>query len=90
MPSAMVEFGSSVRGAPLRASDGDMKKTRPKKSDDLRPEYDFSKLGPGVRGKYYKRVVGRPIVVELRADPEKAKPIKRKRTARRTRTSRAK
>lgn len=65
-----------------------MKKTRPKKSDELRPEYDFAKLGPGVRGKYYKRVVGRPIVVELRPDPEKAKPIKRKRTARRT--SRAK
>ena len=58
-----------------------MKKTRPKKSDDLRPEYDFSKLGPGVRGKYYKRMVGRPVIVELRPDPDKPKPKKRKRTA---------
>ncbi len=60
-----------------------MKKTRPKKSDELRPEYDFSKLGPGVRGKYYKRVVGRPMVVELRPDPETPKPTKRKRVTRR-------
>ncbi len=66
-----------------------MKKTRPRKADDLRPEYDFSKLGPGVRGKYYKRLVGRPIIVELRPDPDKPKPKKaRKRAARRA--SRAK
>ena len=59
-----------------------MKKTRPRKSDDLRPEYDFAKLGPAIRGKYYKRVVGRPIVVELRPDPDAAartKPGPRKR-----------
>lgn len=61
-----------------------MKKTRSKGTSDLRPEYDFAKLGPGVRGKYYKRVVGRPIVVELRADPTtpKRKPRKPKRATR--------
>ena len=33
-----------------------MKKVNNKKSaDDLRPEYDFSKLKGGVRGKYAKR-----------------------------------
>ena len=53
------------------------------KPDRLRPEYDFSNLGPAVRGKYYERVVGRPIVVELRPDSEKAKPTRRKRSARR-------
>jgi len=42
-----------------------MKKTRSRKSDDLRPEYDLRKLGPGVRGKYYKRAIAGPIVVEL-------------------------
>ncbi len=60
-----------------------MKKTRSKKTDDLRPEYDLRELGPWVRGKYYKRAIAGPIIVELRPDPEKAKPIKRKRTARR-------
>jgi hypothetical protein len=51
--------------------------------------YDFSKLDPGIRGKYYKRLVGRPIIVELRPDPDKPKPKKaRKRAARRA--SRAK
>ena len=32
-----------------------MKKANKKSSDDLRPEYDFSKLKGGVRGKYAKR-----------------------------------
>jgi len=59
-----------------------MKKTRSRKSDDLRPEYDFSKLGPGVRGKYYTRMVGRPIIVEVRADPDAPKPKKQKRAVR--------
>ena len=45
-----------------------MKKTRSSKRDDLRPEYDLRKLGPGVRGKYYKRAIAGPIVVELVPD----------------------
>ena len=32
-----------------------MPKASRRKSDDLRPEYDFSALAGGVRGKYYKR-----------------------------------
>ncbi len=33
-----------------------MKKASPKKSrDELRPEYDLSKLEGGVRGKYYRK-----------------------------------
>ena len=31
------------------------KSARPNKSDDLRPEYDLSKLKGGVRGKYLAR-----------------------------------
>ena len=32
-----------------------MKKTKPVLDDDLRPEYDLSKLKGGVRGKYARR-----------------------------------
>ena len=32
------------------------KQTTRKKIDDLRPEYDLSKLKGGIRGKYYERV----------------------------------
>ncbi len=60
-----------------------MKKTRSRKSDELKPEYDLRELGPWVRGKYYKRAIAGPIIVELRPDPDKAKPKKKKRTARR-------
>ena len=59
-----------------------MKKTRTRKSDDLRPEYDLRELGPGVRGKYYKRAIAGPIIVELRAERPAAKPKKRRSTAR--------
>ena len=32
-----------------------MKNAKPKKQDDVRPEYDLSKLKGGVRGKHFKR-----------------------------------
>ena len=32
-----------------------MKKAKPKKEDEMRPEYDLSKLKGGVRGKHFKR-----------------------------------
>ena len=32
-----------------------MKKVKPELNDDLRPEYDLSKLKGGVRGKYARR-----------------------------------
>jgi hypothetical protein len=31
-------------------------------SDDMRPEYDFTSLGPGVRGKYAGRLNGTTLV----------------------------
>ena len=72
----MVECESSPQGAPLRASGGSMKKkTQPKKSEELRPEYDFSQLGAGVVGKYYERCKAGPIVVLLKA--EDGKPTRR-------------
>lgn len=33
------------------------KATSRKRTDELRPEYDLSKLGGGVRGKYYEKAI---------------------------------
>ena len=38
------------------------------KDDDLRPEYDLKKLGPAVRGKYYKRYQESTNVVVIDSD----------------------
>jgi hypothetical protein len=45
-----------------------MKKTTRKKTDALRKEYDFKALGPGVKGKYYRRYVEGTNLVLL--DPD--------------------
>ena len=38
-----------------------MKKTSTnKRTDELRPEYDLSKLKGGVRGKYYQQAIAAP------------------------------
>lgn len=42
--------------------------------DDLRPEYDFSVLAGGVRGKYYKRFAEGSNVVVLEPDVAEAFP----------------
>jgi hypothetical protein len=48
-----------------------MKKASGKKnSDDLRPEYDLTKLKGGVRGKYYKQATRETNLVLI--DPELA------------------
>lgn len=39
-----------------------MKKPNRREPDDMRPEYDFSALGPGVRGKYAKQLQGTTLV----------------------------
>jgi hypothetical protein len=39
--------------------------------DELRPEYDFSKLGPFVRGKYYQRLKNGTNLVLLAPDVAK-------------------
>jgi hypothetical protein len=48
-----------------------MKKASSRKIDDLRPEYDFSSLKGGVRGKYYRRFQAGTNIVRL--DPELAR-----------------
>ena len=52
-------------------------KTKKKKAkkrvrrDEQRPEYDLSKLGPGVRGKYFERYKAGPIIIQLVPDNPK-------------------
>ena len=48
-----------------------MKKASRKQDDELRPEYDFSSLKGGVRGKYYRRFQAGTNIVRL--EPELAK-----------------
>jgi hypothetical protein len=43
-------------------------------TDDLRPEYDLSKLKGGVRGKYFKRATAGTILVLLEPDVAEAFP----------------
>ena len=43
-------------------------------NDELRPEYDLSKLKGGVRGKYYKRATAGTTLVLLEADVAEAFP----------------
>jgi hypothetical protein len=45
-----------------------------KHDDDLRPEYDLKKLGPGVRGKYHKRYRESTNVVVIDPDLHEAFP----------------
>jgi hypothetical protein len=42
--------------------------------DDIRPEYDLSKLKGGVRGKYFKRATAGTILVLLEPDVAEAFP----------------
>ncbi len=46
------------------------KKSASRQTDDLRPEYDFSALGGGVRGKYFERASSGTNIVRL--DPDLA------------------
>jgi len=48
-----------------------MKKASRKRGDDLRPEYDFSSLKGGVRGKYFRRFRSGTNIVRI--EPELAK-----------------
>ena len=48
------------------------KKAAEKISDDLRPEYDLSKLTGSVRGKYYKRATAGTTLVLLEPDVAEA------------------
>lgn len=46
-------------------------------SDDMRAEYDLAALGPGVRGKYYTRLMAKSNVVRIASDLTKAFPNER-------------
>jgi hypothetical protein len=45
-----------------------MKKASSRRADDIRPEYDFSSLKGGVRGKYYRRFRAGTNIVRLEPD----------------------
>lgn len=45
-----------------------------KRSDELRREYDFSALGQGVRGKYYRRATAGTNLVLIEPDLVRAFP----------------
>lgn len=45
-----------------------------RRSDDLRPEYDLTRLKGGVRGKYYKRATAGTNLVLLEPDVARAFP----------------
>ena len=49
-----------------------MKKASPKRSDELRAEYDLKSLSGRVRGKYYRRYAEGTNVVLLEPDVAKA------------------
>ena len=51
-----------------------MKKETENSSDDLRPEYDFSQLKGGVRGKYAARYRAGTNLVRLDSDVARAFP----------------
>ena len=51
-----------------------MKRTESEEDDELRPEYDFSKMSGGVRGKYVERYREGTNVVLLDADVAAAFP----------------
>jgi hypothetical protein len=51
-----------------------MKKTVSRRRGELRPEYDLSKLGGGVRGKYFKRYSAGTNLVLLQPDVARAFP----------------
>lgn len=51
-----------------------MKKESVSKRDDLRPEYDLSRLKGGVRGKYYRQAIAGTNLVLVEPDLAKVFP----------------
>jgi hypothetical protein len=54
-PTVARLFASSAPGSPPVASEGFVRKASEAVDDELLPEYDFSALKGGVRGKYSRR-----------------------------------
>src|SRR2546422_5232382 len=71
IPSAESACESLAHGRRPEESVSNMKKASAKRrSDDLRPEYDLSRLKGGVRGKYFQRATAGTNLVLI--DPELA------------------
>ena len=68
--SADGESGSSARADPQRPSGDSMKKLT-EQADEMRPEYDLSKLKAPVRGKYHRRALAGTNLVLLDPDVHK-------------------
>jgi hypothetical protein len=67
--SAGSEFESLERAPQLGPSKGSMKREPvTQRSDDMRKEYDLSKLAGGVRGKYYRQATARTNLVLIEPD----------------------
>jgi hypothetical protein len=67
-------FGSSAPAERRAEKTIRTKNETPSLNDDLRPEYDLSKLTGGVRGKYYKRATAGTTLVLLEPDVAAAFP----------------
>ena len=62
-------FGSLTRALQRGPSEDSMKKEpAAKRGDDMRKEYDLSKLEGGVRGKYYRRATAGTNLVLIEPD----------------------
>ena len=62
-------FRSLARDLQRGPSEDSMKKeSAPKRGDDMRKEYDLSKLEGGVRGKYYRRATAGTNLVLIEPD----------------------
>jgi hypothetical protein len=62
-------FGSLARALQRGPSEDSMKKEpAAKRGDDMRREYDLSKLEGGVRGKYYRRATAGTNLVLIEPD----------------------
>src|SRR5207244_7422694 len=70
----MIAYGSSAPAKPHDVKHMTTKKAVEKINDELRPEYDLSKLKGGVRGKYYKRATAGTTLVLLEPDVAEAFP----------------
>jgi hypothetical protein len=64
----------SVLEEPLARKEGFMKKEIDELEDELRPEYDFSKMAGGIRGKYVERYRAGTNLVLLDPDVAQAFP----------------
>lgn len=74
-PDPTHSIASSAPGQRPRPSDGFMSKaSKPEPDDDLLPEYDFSSLSGGVRGKYCERYRAGVNLALLEPDIAKAFP----------------